>query len=238
MNILEVDRISKSYGTKEAVKSLSFYVKTGEIFGIMGPNGAGKSTTLECILGTKKKDSGNVRILGLDPLSDRKEVFSRVGVQFQDSSFQNGIRVDEICECTASLYPNCNDWLELIKEFSMEALLKSQVSSLSGGERQKLSILLASIHKPELLFLDELTTGLDPVARRETWKFIKKINSMGTTIVLTSHFMDEVEFLCNRGFILKNGEIAVEGSIDELITRGEGKNLDESYLNILEGVLL
>ncbi|MGL1891230.1 MAG: ABC transporter ATP-binding protein [Spirochaetaceae bacterium] len=233
--MVEVKSLYKKYGDKTAVNNISFKINQGEIFGIMGPNGAGKSTTLECILGTKKKDSGDILILGEHKI--KKEMFNNIGVQFQESSYQANIRVSEICEFTSALYNIDIDYLAMLEDFNLLDKKSLVISSLSGGERQKLSILLASIHSPELLFLDELTTGLDPIARRETWKFIKNLNNNGTTIIITSHFMDEVEFLCDRGFILKNGVIKAEGSIDQLVTFGKGKNLDESYINILEGVL-
>lgn len=235
--MLIVNNLKKYYGSKCAVNGISFEVNKGDIFGIMGPNGAGKSTTLETILGTKKADSGSVEIFGEISTEYKKDIFSRIGVQFQESVYQTGIKVWEICEFTATIYNKEINWKKKISDFKLMPFYNSLVSTLSGGERQKLSILLASIHSPELLFLDELTTGLDPLARRETWDYIKKINNQGTTIILTSHFMDEVEALCNRGVIIKDGKIKVEGSISDLIDFGNGKNLDESYINILQEVL-
>lgn len=234
--MLKVKNLTKYYGEKCAVNGITFQVNKGDIFGIIGPNGAGKSTTLETILGTKKKDSGQVEIFGIDQTKIGKNIFSRIGVQFQESSYQASIKVWEVCEFTAALYSKKIDWEEKLLQFNLNELRNSLVSDLSGGERQKLSILLASIHSPKLLFLDELTTGLDPIARRETWDFIKEINRLGTTIVLTSHFMDEVEALCNRGIIIKSGEILVQGTINKLIEQGNGRNLDESYINILQEV--
>ncbi len=234
-HVLEVQGLSKQYGKLEAVKEISFTVKKGEIFGIMGPNGAGKSTSLECILGTRKKNAGTVSILGMDAEKERRRLFQHVGVQFQNSAYQTGIRVNEICELTACLYEDTPDWKPLLKRFDLEKRQKAAVSSLSGGERQKLSILLASMHNPDIVFFDELTTGLDPLARRETWRFIRQLANSGTTVVLSSHFMDEVETLCNRGIILNEGSIIAEGSISELIYFGSGKNLDDSYINMLGG---
>lgn len=233
--VLEVKGLCKNYGDLKAVKDLSFSVARGEIFGIMGPNGAGKSTTLECILGTKKRDRGEVSLLGMDPVSARKEVFARTGVQFQDSAWQTGIRVEEILEATACLYENTRDCSELLREFDLEKRAKTAVTDLSGGERQKLSVLLACVHDPEVLFLDELTTGLDPVARRETWEFIKEIQKRGKTIILTSHFMDEVEYLCNRGIIIHKGEVLLSGPIDEI--RGETESLEKAYISLVEGAV-
>lgn len=232
--VLRVDGLSKHYGKLQAVKNMSFSVRRGEIFGIMGPNGAGKSTSLECILGTKKKDGGLVTILGMDSAIERPKVFARVGVQFQDSAWQVGIKVWEICEATACLYSPVPNWRRLLKKFDLEKREKAEVSTLSGGERQKLAILLACIHSPELVFLDELTAGLDPLARRQMWFFIKSIQEEGTTVVLTSHYMDEVEALCQRGLMIKDGLVVAEGSIQELIEAGRGKNLDESYVKIME----
>lgn len=231
---LEVNGLTKRYGDFTAVDALTFKVEKGEIFAIMGPNGAGKSSTIESVIGTKSFNSGSVNILGMDSTKNRADLFKRVGVQFQDSSWQTAIKVSEICESIAVLYDPVPDWRSLLKKFDLEKRINSKAESLSGGEKQKLSILLASLHTPELLFLDELTTGLDPSARRATWKFIKKLQKGGMTIILTSHFMDEVEYLCDRGIILKDGVVVASGTIKEIINEGNGKNLEDSYLNIIE----
>ncbi|TVR64195.1 MAG: ABC transporter ATP-binding protein [Spirochaetaceae bacterium] len=233
--VLEVRGLSKSYGELRAVHELSFSVAAGEVFGIMGPNGSGKTTTIECVLGTRAKDEGEVAVLGRDPVSDRRQVFRRVGVQFQDSAWQPGIRVDEICRATACLYDPEPEWRPLLESFDLAKRARTAVESLSGGERQKLSILLACLHGPELVFLDELTTGLDPVARRETWRFIRRLQDEGTTVVLTSHFMDEVEQLCARAMILRDGRKIVEGTVAEVKEFGRGVNLEESYINLVGG---
>lgn len=231
--IIQVEGLTKYYGSFRAVNELGFTVKKGEIFGIVGPNGAGKSSSLECILGTRKKDSGSVRILDMDPVQDRIRLFAQVGVQFQDSAWQTGIRVDEICKSTACLYTPVPDWKTGLEQFALAKHEKAQVASLSGGERQKLSLLLAFMHRPAVLFLDELTTGLDPIARREVWKFIKLLRDEGTSIVLSSHYMDEVESLCDRALMLKDGTCIATGSIAELVELGRGKNLDEAYINLM-----
>ena len=249
-NILALRGLNKHYGTLHAVQDLSFTVQRGEIFGILGPNGSGKTTTLECILGTRSRDSGSVSVLGMDPVAQRREVFRRVGVQFQDSAWQPAITVQEMCEATACLYRPVPDWEPLLVQFDLAKRRKKAAESLSGGERQKLSILLACIHSPEVVFLDELTTGLDPLARRETWRFIKKLQDQGTAVVLTSHFMDEVEHLCQRGIILKDGKKIAEGTIAELIAAGQqtmptgtqGTNgirssLEEAYIHLIGGAL-
>lgn len=229
-----VKNLIKHYGTKEVLKNLSFEVRKGEIFGLLGPNGAGKTTTLETILGLKKRTSGSIIVLGKEVSGRRdKSLLKKIGVQFQEFSYQSNLKVWESVEYIASLYniPYSNELLNDLKDKKNQL-----ISTLSGGEKQKLSILLATIHNPGLLFLDELTTGLDPIARREVWDFIKKINCSGTTIVLTSHFMDEVEHLCNRGAIIHNGRIIQSGDINDLVNIGKGKSLEESYINIIKEV--
>ncbi len=234
--VLMVQNLHKHYGSLTAVKDLSFTVYPGEIFGILGPNGSGKTSTIESILGTRKRNGGKVNVLGLDPVADRRRLFRQVGVQFQDSSWQTGIRVGELCAATACLYEPYPEWRENLARFDLQKRINSPVESLSGGERQKLAILLACIHNPCLIFLDELTTGLDPLARRETWRFIKQLQEQGSSIVLSSHFMDEVEELCQRGIILHNGSAVAAGSIPELIEAGRAAKLEEAYINIIEGV--
>lgn len=232
---MQVDGLSKAYGGVRAVDGLSFAVATGEIFGILGPNGSGKTTTLECSLGIRSRGSGQVTLLGGDPVAQRRELFRMIGVQFQDSSWQPEIRVGEICEATACLYDPEPDWRSLLASFDLAKRERTAVEDLSGGEKQKLSILLACMHEPRLIFLDELTTGLDPVARRETWGFIERLRAGGTTVVLTSHFMDEVERLCDRALVLKDGRKVAEGSIAEILAAGGGPSLEESYINLVGG---
>ena len=231
--VLEINGIEKSYGPVRAVKGVTFSVAAGDIFGVLGPNGAGKTTTLECALGIRTADAGGSRILGMDPRRDRKDLFRRVGVQFQDSAWQAGIRVGEACEGLACLYDPVPDWRSALKDFGLEKRRDAAVESCSGGERQKLSILLACLHAPELVVLDELTTGLDPLARREVWDTIRAMQERGTTVVLSSHFMDEVEFLCDRAVVIADGEMTAEGTVGELTAEGGGKNLDEAYVNLV-----
>ncbi|MGN1099195.1 MAG: ABC transporter ATP-binding protein, partial [Christensenellales bacterium] len=202
MYAIEVTRLSKSYGNLLAVDDISLRVERGRVFGLLGANGAGKSTTVECILGTKTADSGTVRILGYDPGKDRKKLFQRVGVQFQECGYQPEIRVSELCEETACLYENPSDWKDLCDGFGIGDKVNRAVKDLSGGERQRLFIVLALIPNPEVVFLDELTTGLDAKARRDVWKILSGMKSRGLTVFLTSHFMDEVEALCDEICIL------------------------------------
>ena len=182
---LMVNGLTKLYGNVRAVDDLNLEVGRGEIFGLLGANGAGKTTTIECILGVKKRDSGSVRLLGTEPASRRKELYERVGVQFQQTGYHDKIRVSEICQVTQSLYRSPADWKKLIHTFGLQGLEKRTASELSGGERQRLSVLLALIPRPEFVFLDELTTGLDSKARREVWKYLEKLKKEGLTIFLT-----------------------------------------------------
>ena len=228
--VLQVQNLSKNYGSVTAVSGLSLSVARGEVFGLLGPNGAGKSTSIECMLGVKKASAGTVEILGINPSEGRKKLFERVGVQFQETGYQDKIRVGEVCRMTASLYRQPADWQRLLAVFDIQGLEKQEVSQLSGGERQRLSVLLALIPNPELVFLDELTTGLDTRARREVWQYLKELKKGGLTIVLTSHFMDEVEVLCDRALILKKGEPQICGTIGEITEGSPCSCFEEAYL--------
>lgn len=227
---IRVNQLSKSYDTVKAVDNLDFSVCRGEVFGLLGANGAGKSTTIECMLGTKKQDSGTVSILGMNPRKDRKKLFERVGVQFQEVNYQDKITVSELCEITQSLYNTSLHYADLLKQFGLSDKLKSQVSELSGGQKQRLFIVLALIPNPEVVFLDELTTGLDTKARRDVWKCLFDLKEKGLTIVLTSHFMDEVEALCDKIMILKKGKSIFYGALQEAIAASPYKKFEDAYL--------
>lgn len=228
--IIEVKGLKKQYGNKVAVDDLSFQVKQGEVFGLLGHNGAGKSTTINCILGLKSFEGGSATVLGMEAEDSRKRLFERVGVQLQQSSYQDRIKVEELCQETAALYKNPADYHQLLEAFSLSDLKKQYVSTLSGGEKQKLSVLLALIPKPEVIFLDELTTGLDTAARREVWKKLRELKEEGVTILLTSHYMDEVEVLCDRICIMQEGREIVSGTIKEVIEKSPYERLEEAYL--------
>ena len=187
--IIKVEQLSKSYGNLLAVDNISLSVKRGTVYGLLGANGAGKSTTIECILGTRKADSGTVSVLGYNPRKERRRLFQNVGVQFQESDYQPEIKVSELCEETACLYKSPADWKELCSRFGIGDKVENAVKSLSGGERQRLFIVLALIPNPELVFLDELTTGLDAKARRDVWKILSDLKGKGFKILLTSHLM-------------------------------------------------
>ncbi|EOS71039.1 MAG: ABC transporter ATP-binding protein [Lachnospiraceae bacterium] len=227
---IKVEHLSKSYGNLKVIDNLNLSVKSGTVYGLLGANGAGKSTTIECVLGIKKADTGTVSILEHDPQKDRTHLFQKVGVQFQESSYQAEIKVGELCEETACLYKNPADWQKLCREFGIGDKLKSEVKNLSGGQRQKLFIVLALIPNPELVFLDELTTGLDTKARREVWKMLSKLKDEGLTIFLTSHFMDEVEVLCDEICILKKGKAVFYGTVDQAKEQSGCTNFEEAYL--------
>ena len=227
---VSVRNLTKSFSGRAVVDELSFDVQKGEVFGLLGHNGAGKSTTIDLILGLKAPEAGSARILGMDAAKNRKQVFERVGVQLQNTQYQPNITVEEACIEYASLYTDPADYPQLLEQFGLGTLRKNFVSKLSGGERQKLSVVLALIGKPEIVFLDELTTGLDVVARREVWRTLKQLKSQGLTIFLTTHYMEEAEALCDRVCIIKSGKKVAEGAIEEVITASGQRNPEDAYL--------
>lgn len=228
--VIKAKGLSKSYDGITAVKDIGFTVGRGEVFGLLGPNGAGKSTTIECILGTRSRDRGDVSILGMDPRRDRRRLFERVGVQFQEAQYPDKITVGELCAVTRSLYRDASGYLDLLAQFGLEDRDKSPVGELSGGQKQRLCIVLALIPDPEVVFLDELTTGLDPRARRDVWKHLKKLKEKGLTVLMTSHYMDEVEALCDRIQILKNGDTVFSGTVVEAVKSSPHENFEDAYL--------
>jgi ABC-2 type transport system ATP-binding protein len=229
-DVIKVKHLSKSYGNQKAVDNFSFSVKRGTVFGLLGANGAGKSTTLDCVLGTKKADSGDISILGLNPITNRKELFEQVGVQFQEAHYQENIKVGELCEVTASLYKKPADYKKLLTQFGVSEKINTLVKELSGGQKQRLFIVLALIPSPQVVFLDELTTGLDARARRDVWQILARLKSDGLTILLTSHFMDEVETLCDEICILKIGKPVFYGTVPEAIIQSPYGKFEDAYL--------
>ena len=227
---VSVRNLTKSFGERKVVDDLSFDAQKGEVFALLGHNGAGKSTTIDLILGLKAPDGGSAKILGMNAARHRKQVFERVGVQLQNTEYQPNITVEEACIEYASLYAAPADYPQLLEQFGLGALRKNFVSGLSGGERQKLSVVLALIGSPEIVFLDELTTGLDVVARREVWRTLKQLKSQGLTIFLTTHYMEEAEALCDRVCIIRSGKKVMEGTVDEVIAASGRKDLEEAYL--------
>lgn len=227
---IRAEGLSKSYSGRPAVNGLTLSAPQGTAFGLLGANGAGKSTAIECLLGTKQPDRGTVSILGMDPRSDRKKLFQRVGIQFQEARWQDKITVGELCEVTASLYRRAENIPPLLDQLGIADKARRPVEELSGGERQRLFIVLALLPRPDVVFLDELTTGLDARARRDVWKILARRKSEGLTILLTSHFMDEVEALCDRILILKRGQTVFAGTPAEAAAASPFDRFEDAYL--------
>jgi ABC-2 type transport system ATP-binding protein len=206
-SVIAVKDLKKAYKNFEAVRGISFEVKKGEIFGILGPNGAGKTTTLEIMEGLKQQDSGSCVVLGFDNRKFAREIKKRIGVQLQSSEFFDFLTISELLVMFASLYDISIDPIETLKQVNLENKANNTVKELSGGQKQRFMIASALSHKPSIIFLDEPTTGLDPKARRDIWELIKELNNQGTTIVLTTHYMEEAEYLCDRVAIMDSGKI-------------------------------
>ncbi|MFE9883644.1 ABC transporter ATP-binding protein [Streptomyces scopuliridis] len=219
MAIVEVGGLRKAYGGRTVVDGVSFEVEEGEIFGILGPNGAGKTTTVECVEGLRVPDAGRVRVAGLDPAADHDRVTRLLGAQLQESELQPKLTVREALELYASFYPHPADWLPLAERLGLTAQLTTRFAKLSGGQKQRLFIALALIGGPRVVVLDELTTGLDPRARRDTWSLIEEIRDSGVTVLLVTHFMEEAQRLCDRIAVIDKGRVAALDSPAGLIGR-------------------
>ena len=219
---MEVAHLRKTYGELVAVDDVSFSVAEGEIFGILGPNGAGKTTTVECVIGLRTPDSGTVRLLGLDPQADRDRVHELVGVQLQAGALPAKLKMGEILHMYRSFYPDPADVRELTEALGLAGKLQDSYKSLSGGQRQRLSVALALIGRPKIAVLDEMTTGLDPQARRDAWALIEGIRARGVTIVLVTHFMEEAERLCDRVALIDGGRIVALDTPAGLAARARG----------------
>ena len=216
MAAIEIEHLHKSYGDVVAVDDVSLSVERGESFGIIGVNGAGKTTTVECVSGLTRPDRGRVSILGLDPIEERDEIRRRVGVQLQESVLPDRLTVTEALTLHAAFYENPAEPLELIERLGLTHRRDAPYGKLSGGEKQKLSVGLALVGRPEVAILDELTTGLDPHARRETWSLIEGLREQGLTVLLVTHFMDEVERLCDRVAVIHQGRVKALGTPAQL----------------------
>jgi ABC-2 type transport system ATP-binding protein len=217
--IVQVEHLHKEYGPTVAVDDVSFEVHQGEIFGMVGTNGAGKTTTIECIEGLRCQDHGSVRVLGLNPQKEAHQLRHRVGVQLQESQLQPRLKVWEALDLYASFYAAPLDWRKLIGQLGLTEKKNAAVARLSGGQKQRLQIALALINDPQLVFFDELTTGLDPQARRVMWDLIRSVRDQGKTIFLTTHFMDEAERLCDRVAIMDRGNILALDTPENLIRK-------------------
>jgi ABC-2 type transport system ATP-binding protein len=219
VTVVEVAGIRKKYGATVAVDDVSFEVREGEIFGLIGPNGAGKTTTMECVEGVRRPDSGRITVLGLDPVRDVYKLQERVGVQLQEAQLQKRIKVREAVHLWAALYRRPLDSDRLLEQLGLGEKRNAWFMTLSGGQKQRLFIALALINDPELVFLDELTTGLDPQARRAIWTLVRGIRDRGKTVFLTTHLMEEAERLCDRVAIIDHGRIVDIDTPDGLIAR-------------------
>ena len=246
MPTIEVRNLHKRYGDTVAVDDVSFTVEAGEIFGILGPNGAGKTTTVECVTGLRIPDRGSISVLGLDPQRDRTELRQRVGVQLQESRLQERLRVSEAIDLYRSFYRQPADGDALLEMLGLADKRRTLYKNLSGGQKQRLSIALALIGKPTVAVLDELTTGLDPQARRDTWDLVERVRDSGVTIILVTHFMDEAERLCDRLAVIDSGRVVALDTPAGLVSRAGGEqrirfrpaaDLDERLLADLPEVL-
>ncbi|MEU3741124.1 MULTISPECIES: ABC transporter ATP-binding protein [unclassified Streptomyces] len=225
MPIIEVHDLRKAYGGRTVVDGVSFAVEEGEIFGVLGPNGAGKTTTVECVEGLRVPDTGTVRVAGLDPVADHDRVTRILGAQLQESELQPKLTVREALELYAAFYPNPADWRPLAERLRLTDKLDSRFGKLSGGQKQRLFIALALIGNPKVVVLDELTTGLDPRARRDTWQLIEDVRDSGVTVLLVTHFMEEAQRLCDRIAVIDHGRIAALDSPAGLISRAAGSTV-------------
>jgi len=223
MNVISLSKLIKKYGALIAVNSISFSVKKGEIFGLLGPNGAGKTTTLEIIEGLQPPTKGKISVVGLDPVKNQIKVKEKIGVQLQSSAFFDYLTLTELINLFKSYYKTDSeiDSKKLLEMVGLETKKKARVSQLSGGQKQRFSIIAALVNDPEIVFLDEPTTGLDPQSRRNLWKIICDIRKNGKTVVLTTHYMEEAQALCDRIAIMDQGKIIAIGTPAQLINKLE-----------------
>ena len=230
--VVEVIGLRKRYGDVAAVDGVSLSVGRGEVFGVVGPNGAGKTTMVECIAGLRRPDAGRVRVLGWDPVADAAAVRARVGVQLQQAALPDRLRVGEAMRMFASAYGRLDQIEGLLSDWGLDGKRRAAFATLSGGQRQRLFIALALLGEPEIVVLDELTTGLDPAARRETWELVRRLRAAGTTVVLVTHAMDEAEALCDRLAVIVAGRVAAVGRPDEV--KGRHDSLEAAYLAFID----
>ncbi len=223
-SVIAVDGLRKVYGDVVAVDDVSFEVHEGEIFGMVGPNGAGKTSTIECVEGLRQPDTGTVQVLGMDPQRDGYELRQQIGVQLQEATLPPRIKTWEVMDLFASFYRQSADWRPLLEQLGLAEKYKAPFAELSGGQKQRLFIALALVNDPTLVFLDELTTGLDPQARRAMWDLVGDIRKQGKTIFLTTHYMEEAERLCDRVAIIDHGQIVALDTPEELVRTLEAES--------------
>jgi len=217
--VIRVTDLKKAYGDIRAVDGVSFEVRPGEIFGLLGPNGAGKTTTVEILEGLREPDSGEVRVLGLDVAKDADALKPRIGVSLQTAAMYPKLTVVELIDLFRSFYPKSRPTDELIEALGLGERKTAQSKELSGGQRQRLAVALALVNDPELVFLDEPTTGLDPAARRALWTLVEDLRASGTSVLLTTHYMEEAEVLCDRLAIMDHGKVLELGTVEELVSK-------------------
>ena len=222
-NVIEVHNLQKSYGQETVVDGVSFSVQKGEIFGIVGPNGAGKTTMIETIIGLREADGGHISVLGLDPQQDAQELGNRIGTQLQQAALPDRMKVWEALDLYTSFYEQSIPWEPLLEQWGLSDKRNAQFANLSGGQKQRLFICLALLNDPEIVFLDELTTGLDPQSRRATWELVSAIRDQGKTVIVISHYMDEVEELTNRVAIIDHGQLIALDTPADLISELNGE---------------
>jgi ABC-2 type transport system ATP-binding protein len=234
--MIEVKNLKKRYGSRQAVDGVSFSVEKGEIFGILGPNGAGKTTTLEMMETLRSIDSGSVKINGIDVSKNPQAIKHLIGVQPQSPAFQDKTRLTEVIEMFGAAYGIKVDAMEFLRDVDLQDKAKSYVEDLSGGQKQRLSITTALVHGPKVFFLDEPTTGLDPQARRHLWELIEKVRAKGISVIMTTHYMDEAEILCDRIAVMDNGKIVAidtpQNLIKQLLSRGFKKKQEVQQANL------
>jgi len=242
--VVTVEHLVKKYGRRVAVNDVSFSIREGEIFGLIGPNGAGKTTTVESISGLRAPNSGSISVYGLSPQKDRNKMRELVGVQLQESALPPRLRVGEAVKLFASFYSNAQDPNELLESLRIKEVEYSAFKNLSGGQKQRLSIALALVGNPKLAILDELTTGLDPEARHETWSLIERLRDRGVTVILVTHFMDEAERLCDRLAVINHGTVRALDTPEAIAAKAGGSRVrfavtqpvDEQTLRAIPGV--
>ncbi len=243
--VIDVQNLGKTYGDTIAVQDLSLAVNKGEIFGIVGPNGAGKTTTIESIIGLRKPDAGTVSVLGMNPQRDAKKLGNRIGTQLQEAALPERLKVWEALDMYASFYEHTIPWQPLLETWGLTEKRNTHFGNLSGGQKQRLFIALALLNDPEIVFLDELTTGLDPQARRATWDLVREIRDQGKTVLLITHFMDEIEALADRVAIIDNGRLVTLDTPANLIAQLNAETqvhfttqsgFDVNLLRVVDGV--
>jgi ABC-2 type transport system ATP-binding protein len=225
MSVIEVENLVKSYDDVEAVRGVDLHVDAGEVFALLGPNGAGKSTIVEILEGHRTKTSGSVSVLGFDPTDRHRDYRERIGIVLQETAVEDQLTVKEAIDIYGSMYPKRRPTAELIEIVGLEEKTDARIRTLSGGQRRRLELALGIVGDPDLIFLDEPTTGFDPSARRQAWSIVKNLTSLGKTVLLTTHYMDEAQFLADRVAVIAHGEIVAEGTPDSLGNRQTAQSI-------------